>query len=102
MNQCSLTRRHRAVYVRRTQANKVKARLKTGATGHDVGKATSMRVFNCRTRAPILSNLTRSVAIVARAQAVPGNDVAIPAEPGCELADQVGVVGHAAKAVARA
>ena len=39
-------RPHRACEVRRTQANKVKLRLRTGATGHDEGKDILIRSVN--------------------------------------------------------
>src|SRR5262245_58310424 len=42
----ALDRSHRAWEVRRTQANKVKLRLSTGATGHAEGNAILIRSVN--------------------------------------------------------
>ena len=70
MNPWGLTRPHRAIYVRRTQANKVKARLTTGATGHDEGNDIVIRSATSCTWAPSLSKRSWIVSIVAQAQGV--------------------------------
>ena len=67
----ALDRPHRACQVRRTQANKVKLRLRTGATGHDEGNDMVIRSVNSWTRAPSLSKRSWIVSIVALAHDVP-------------------------------
>jgi len=58
---------YRTGEVKRTQANKGKLRLKTGATGHDEGNAIVIRSLTSCTRAPSLSKRTWIVSIVAAA-----------------------------------
>jgi hypothetical protein len=57
----------RACEVKRTHANKVKLRLKTGATGHDEGNDIVIRSGHSCTRAPSLSKRNWIVSIVAEA-----------------------------------
>ena len=60
----------RAGYRRRTHANKVKLRLKTGATGHDEGNDILIRSGHACTRAPSVSQRSWIVSIVAEAHGV--------------------------------
>ena len=46
VSRLALDRPHRAYEVRRTQANKVKLRRSTGATGHEEGSEILMRSLN--------------------------------------------------------
>src|SRR4030095_4296546 len=64
----ALDRTHSPCETRRTQANKVKLRLKSDATGHDEGNDIVMRSVNSCTRAPSLSTWSWIVSIVAQAQ----------------------------------
>jgi hypothetical protein len=63
----SLDRTRRTCETRRTQAQKVKLRLKSGATGHDEGNDIVRRSVNSGTRAPSLSTRSWMVSIVAQA-----------------------------------
>src|SRR4029434_7686830 len=67
----ALDRPHRAGEVRRTQANKVKLRLSTGATGHEEGNDIVSRSVSSCTRAPSVSKRSWLVSIVAQAHGVP-------------------------------
>ena len=60
----------RACEARRTQANKGKLRLKTGATGHDEGNDIVLRSVHSCTRAPSLRKRSWIVSIVAEAHGV--------------------------------
>jgi hypothetical protein len=66
----ALDRAHRACTLKRTQANNVKLRLNTGATGHDEGNEILIRSLHSCTRAPSVSQRNWIVSIVAAAHGV--------------------------------